>query len=74
MEWGSTVRYIAKKRSFHFLLPSLQAHQISDLDYCIELLATCIHFEAKSVAAHVVGLSIGTHIAILLAARYLHLT
>jgi hypothetical protein len=70
MERGSTVRYIAKKRCFHYLLPSLQAHQISNLDYCVELLAACIHFEAKGGVAHVVGLSIGAHIAILLANRH----
>ena len=26
MEWGSTVRYIAKKRCLHYFLPYLQAH------------------------------------------------
>jgi pimeloyl-ACP methyl ester carboxylesterase len=43
---------------------------MSNIDYCTDLLANLIRTEAKEGRAYVVGLSIGAHIAVLLAQRY----
>lgn len=72
-EWRKVAEYIEKKpgkRSFHILLTSLQSNQISNLEHCISLLTNLIRTKAKNGKAHIVGLSIGGHIAVLLAERY----
>jgi hypothetical protein len=70
-EWISTVYYIKETgRPFHFLLPSIQLKQMSNADHCVDLLADLVRTEAKEGRTHVVGLSIGAHISIILAQRY----
>jgi len=72
-EWVSTMFYIREKRRFHFLLPSLEPSQFSNSERCIVLLAKLIREKAKNGKAHVVGLSVGAHIAVLLAKDHPHL-
>jgi pimeloyl-ACP methyl ester carboxylesterase len=43
---------------------------MSNADHCVDLLADLIRTEAKEGGAHVVGLSIGAHISVLLAQQY----
>jgi pimeloyl-ACP methyl ester carboxylesterase len=75
-EWDSTALSIMdmswKKmgKPYHILLPSLQIHQISNLDNCLVSLSNLIVTKAKYQKAHIVGLGIGAHLAIHLAWRY----
>ena len=43
---------------------------MSNVGYCLNLLANSIRTEAEGGKAHLVGVSIGAHIAVLLAQRY----
>lgn len=52
------------------LLPSIQLKQMSNTYHCVDLLADLIRTKAKDGRAHVIGLSIGAHISVLLAQRY----
>ncbi len=70
-QWTSTVHYIEKRNAtYHFLRPSLEPSQITSQEVCIRLLAELIAKEAIGGKAHIVGLSIGAHIAVLLAHQH----
>jgi pimeloyl-ACP methyl ester carboxylesterase len=58
------------KREFHFIYPTIEPREMSNLNDCIDFLANLIQRETKNSRVHIVGLSIGVHLAVHLAQRY----
>jgi pimeloyl-ACP methyl ester carboxylesterase len=69
-EWSSTMIALEKLHRFHFLYPSLKPNEIYDPEVGVQFLANLIQKEAKNSKAHVVGLSIGSHLAVRLANKH----
>jgi hypothetical protein len=71
MEWIAIKYFIEKaKREFHYIHPTIKPRAMSNLNSCIDFLANLIQAEAKNGRAHVIGLSIGAHLAAHLAQRH----
>ena len=64
------VHYLPK--SYHVIRPSFQPHDLSDFEESSAKVAELIRKTARRGKAHVVGLGIGAHIALMLAKSYPH--
>jgi pimeloyl-ACP methyl ester carboxylesterase len=63
-EWAPAILRLTESASFHMLTPTLEPDDFLDIDRCASALAQHIQKEAKGGQAHIIGLSIGAHIAL----------
>jgi pimeloyl-ACP methyl ester carboxylesterase len=63
-EWAPTILHLVESTSFHIITPTIEPNDFLDLDRSASILAQHIKEKAKGGQAHIVGLSMGVHIAL----------